>query len=396
MFVRSILLGGAAALSASAMLVVPEMEPKVDMIEDGFVNVHPMLLKDVHHAIVDLPCSECPFRETNDEGVVSWTEGKPSSLTLDFSIEDNRLLANGRQIFPPAPPIPILAVQQDEEGEDSTPMPVGYALEIMPMAAPSDEPGYELLDIRFTVLDLESHPVPVDTVAITVIQDPNGELFIARTEVENTTPASDRLSWKECHGKAKCLQELLVSRIRGLLTGAKARVIGMAKAGRKSCHGKHKKPQGETMAYPSPHEEGHDGMPFPIPPPFGKEGSGREKFGPGSHHAHAHGSARPHHHNPHHSAFARTFSRIVHFIVVPAVLGVLAGLTASAIGMLVGQAVVFLWQRYRGTPSAERKAAWEDGEACEKQGLMTISRSSEEALPEYTEPSQARGSLDKN
>lgn len=80
MFVRSVLLGGAAALGASAMLVVPEMEPKVDMIEDGFVNVHPMLLEDVHHAIVDLPCSECPLRETNDEGVVTWAEGKPSSL----------------------------------------------------------------------------------------------------------------------------------------------------------------------------------------------------------------------------------------------------------------------------------------------------------------------------
>ncbi|KXG50048.1 uncharacterized protein PGRI_060150 [Penicillium griseofulvum] len=389
MFVRSVLLGGAAAIGASAMLVVPEMEPKVDMIEDEFVNVHHLLMPDVHHAVVDLPCSECPLRETND-GVVSWTEGKPSSLNLDFSIEDNRLLANGRQIFPPAPPIPILAVQQNEEGEDSTLMPVGYALEIMPMAAPSDEPGYELLDIRFTVLDLEAHPVPVDTVAITVLQDPNGELFIARTKIENTTPAADRLSWKQCHGKAKCLQELLVSRIRGLLASAKARVMGMAKAGRKSCHGKFK---GKTMGH---HEEGHEGMPFSPQPSFGKEGSGSEMFGPGGHHAHAHGSTHPHQHHLYHGAFARAFSRIVHFIVVPAVLGVLAGLTASAIGMLVGQAVVFLWQRYRSTTSVEPKAAWEDGEACEKQGLVIIPRSSEEVLPEYTGPSQARGSLDKN
>ena len=260
-------------------------------------------------------------------------------------------------------------------------MPVGYALEIMPMAAPSDEPGYELLDIRFTVLDLETHPVPVDTVVITVLQDPNGELFIARTEIENTAPASDRLSWKECHGKAKCLQELLVSRIRGLLAGAKARVMGMTKTGRKGCHGKHK---GKAMGH---HKDGQDGMPFPPRPPFGEDGR---------HHAHAHGPARPHHHHPYHGAFARTFSRIVHFIVVPAILGVLAGLTASAIGMLVGQAVVFLWQRYRGTTSSEHKAAWEDGEACEKQGLMDVPRPSEEVLPEYTEPSQGRVSLDKN
>jgi hypothetical protein len=74
MFVRSILLG-AAAIGASAVLVVPEMES----VEDGFVNVHPMLLEDVHHAAVDLPCTECPFRETK-EGTVSWTDDKSSHL----------------------------------------------------------------------------------------------------------------------------------------------------------------------------------------------------------------------------------------------------------------------------------------------------------------------------
>lgn len=74
MFVRSVLLG-AAAIGASAVLVVPQMES----IEDGFVNVHPMLLEDVHHAAVDLPCTECPFRETK-EGTVSWTEDKSSHL----------------------------------------------------------------------------------------------------------------------------------------------------------------------------------------------------------------------------------------------------------------------------------------------------------------------------
>ena len=99
MFVRSVLLGGTAALSASAMLVVPEMEPKVDIIEDGFVNVHPMLLEDVHHAIVDLPCTECPLRETNGEGVVSWAEGKPSSLVrMTESIYSSELANN-----PPPP-----------------------------------------------------------------------------------------------------------------------------------------------------------------------------------------------------------------------------------------------------------------------------------------------------
>lgn len=328
---------------------------------------------------------------------------------LDFSIEDNRLLANGRQIFPPVPPSPIRAVQQLEDGEASEPMPVGYALEVMPLGSPDDTPGTDLLDVRFTILDLETHPVPVDTVAITLIQDPAGELYIAKTEIEKTAPPPERLSWKKCNGKAKCLQELLISRVRGLLAAAKDRVLGMAgKVGRKGCHGKHHGMMGMGGHHGPPkhhdeffpegmppfeefedfakehhhkghhhHEDGDFDHPPPPPPPHGHEG---------------------HHHPPHpHGAFAHTFSRVLRFIVVPAILGVLAGLAASAVGMLVGQAVIFLWQRYRGTKPLEHKAAWEQGDSCEKQGLMTeTSETSEDGLPEYNDPVSRRGSLDKN
>lgn len=80
MFVRSLLLGGTAALGASAMLVIPEMEPKIDSIEDGLMNIHPMLFEDIRNAVVDVPCTECPFREVEKDGSVSWTDNKPSTL----------------------------------------------------------------------------------------------------------------------------------------------------------------------------------------------------------------------------------------------------------------------------------------------------------------------------
>lgn len=80
MLVRNLLLGGAAALGASAMLVIPEMEPKMEAVEDGFVNINPMLIEDTHHSVVDLPCNDCPFRQFDKEGAYTWTEGKPSSL----------------------------------------------------------------------------------------------------------------------------------------------------------------------------------------------------------------------------------------------------------------------------------------------------------------------------
>ncbi|KAJ5619156.1 hypothetical protein N7510_003140 [Penicillium lagena] len=365
MFLPSVLLG-ATALGAgvSAVLITPDMEPQVEAVEDGFLNVHPMVAQETQHALVDLPCTECLFRQIADNGEPSWTDGHSSSLILDFSIEDNSLLANGRQIFPPVPPSPIMAAQERDDGEMGAPVTVGYALEVMPVASTSDKEPFDLLDVRFTILDLEMLPVPLDTVEIALIVGPDGNLYIARTEIEKTTTEPEQLSWRQCNGNPKCLQALLVSRVRGLLAAAKERVMGMASVssmtGPKDCaKGKHMK---------------------------------------GKHHGHSKGDkvGRPHRHHmhhPHHGAFSRTFSRVVHFIVVPAILGVLAGLTASAVGMLVGQVVVFVWQRFRGNQSQEHRAAWEQGEACEKQGLMT--EAAEDVLPEYTE-AEARGSMDKN
>lgn len=87
MFVRSILLGGAAALGASAMLVVPEAEPQgnqVETIEDDFVNIFEPMYPDVSYLVM-MECKECPIREVDNEGVVSWSDGKPSTLVREKS-----------------------------------------------------------------------------------------------------------------------------------------------------------------------------------------------------------------------------------------------------------------------------------------------------------------------
>ena len=94
---------------------------------------------------------------------------------------------------------------------------------------------------------------------------------------------------------------------------------------------------------------------------------------------------RPHHHHHmnhmHHGQWERTVHRVVRFIVVPAVLGVLAGLAASALGMLVGQIVVFMWQRFRRSSSP--KDSLEQGTMAEKQGLMT--EASDDLPPAYSD-----------
>ncbi|KAJ5737571.1 uncharacterized protein N7483_002696 [Penicillium malachiteum] len=230
MFVRSVLLGGTAALGASAMLVVPEADTpvdKVETIEDGIFSY-----------LVMMECNECPIREVNEEGVVSWTDGKPSTLFVDFHVEDNRLMANDHQIFPPVPAIPITVTQYvDGSNEESGPMTAGYALEIAANrhAHSHDISDADVLDLRFTILDLENHPVPVDTIDLTLVLASNGDLHLADGEIKETAPPAEEMSWKNCHGSAKCLQRLVFDRVHGLLSAAKDRVFGMG--GKKGCKG---------------------------------------------------------------------------------------------------------------------------------------------------------------
>lgn len=283
---------------------------------------------------------------------------------MNFSIDNGLLLANGRQVFPPPPPTTINAVQRREsDGEESDPIPLGYALEVMPLPTPPEE-DVELLEIRFTVLDLDTHPVPLDTVAISLIHDPEGNIYMAKTEVEDTAP--NRVSWKQCRGKPSCLRKLLFKRMRDLFAAAKTRMLGMKSrlAGPKGCHGR---PPFPRPLHHGPHHHHGDGA------PFWAEGAPA--------HAGNHLPPPPPHMH-HHGGLHRTISRIVRFIVVPAVLGVLAGLAASALGMLFGQVVIFFWLRYRRSGNKHTTANLEQGTASEKQGLMAEST---DDLPAYVD-----------
>lgn len=364
MFLRSFLLGATAlALPSSAVLVLPETQGIAP--EDGISALSPLEAQSTQQQLIQLSCTECPFREVDGDGQVSWSDGFKTSLSLNFSVDDGLLLANGHQVFPPPPPTTINAVQRREsDGEESDPIPLGYALEIMPLPTPPEE-EVELLEIRFTILDLDSHPVPLDTVAISLIHDRDGSIYMAKTDVEETAP--NRVSWKQCRGKPSCLRKLLFDRMRDLFAAAKTRMLGMKSrlAGPKGCHGR--------PPFPRPMHHG----------PHHHHGDGAWAEG-GPLHAgnHLRPSPPPHMHHFHHGGLNRTISRIFRFIVVPAVLGVLAGLLASALGMLFGQVVIFFWLRYRRSGNKQATANLEQGTASEKQGLM---EESDDIPPAYVD-----------
>ncbi|KAL1987214.1 hypothetical protein VTN96DRAFT_4546 [Rasamsonia emersonii] len=357
MILRSVLAASALSLGASAFLVVPEIQPHAVDNAPAPQDLHRFEAHDARTQQVALACDECPFPEVHPDGQISWTDGVKSSLLLNISAKDNALFVNDDQVFPlPPPPLNVNAVQRREsDGQETAPISLGFALEAMPLMPPQDD--MELLSVRFTVLDLAGHPVPVDTLAIAVIKTATGELFIARTEIEAT--AADRLSWSQCRGEPRCLRRLLFARIQALMAAAKARMMSVGAKlpfRGKGCHGKPHlthRPHGE-------HPADFDHRP--------------------------HHFGRPHRHPHHRHGWHRTFSRVVRFIVVPAVLGVLAGLAASAIGMLVGQVIVFLWLRYRRCTNDSRSAATvEQGSTMEKAALMSEEEPPAEELPPYSD-----------
>lgn len=68
-------------------------------------------------------------------------------------------------------------------------------------------------------------------------------------------------------------------------------------------------------------------------------------------------------------------TRIFRHVILPILIGVAAGMAASAVGMLVGQIIVLIWMRYR----RNGKGSYEKVEQVEE------ARVSEDGLPKYEE-----------
>lgn len=73
-----------------------------------------------------------------------------------------------------------------------------------------------------------------------------------------------------------------------------------------------------------------------------------------------------HHHRGWFSTLIAGTKRVFSFVLFPILIGIAFGVTASAVGMLVGQVVVFLWMKYRRT---DGEATYERLETDDKEKL---------------------------
>lgn len=240
-----------------------------------------------------------------------------------------------------------------EDGQQTEPVLLDFAWERLSPVTSADEPEKSILPIRFTILGLHGIPVKVDTVAIDLLQTPE-HTSIARII---TIPFEDTPGAQTCDTTSKwslCrVRAIIVARLQALMDAAKARASAATK-GWGSENVSKGQPEGKGCGGRGRGPKMFGGRPpFHGPPGSHMPAGPHGPHGPHPHHG-PHGPHGPHHHGRYHGP--RRFHRLGHmvhqtlrFFVIPALLGVIGGLMASAIGMLVGQCISYLWIRcHRG------------------------------------------------
>ncbi|KAI9726942.1 MAG: hypothetical protein M1828_000290 [Chrysothrix sp. TS-e1954] len=345
-----------------------------------------------------------------------------SPQVLDFSLDDDHkaLLLNGGHVYPglPSPFTPATQTSSDttfeelqEHASDVTAeeryLSFGSTLNSMVAADGTDS---ELVDISFQITALGDEAVNVDSLSIRLLKAEDGTLGIGdivqvTPEESPSTPSMDDgealfeikpidkivpieakpTSCAEGMPTVMCrIRDMMVARLEALRQKAhnSAQAFDKQVKHGRPCPGMLRKPHlsgGVDKFADQLADKPTDGMP------------------PRPHHGH-HGHHR--HHHMHHAVhrFMMGLRRIMFGFVIPVMIGVAAGMTASLVGMVFGTAIAWLWIRFvrkgkKGNASGRvrlEEAAIvkedHDGVAEEKTGLMSdVEQSDEEAPPQYVE-----------
>jgi hypothetical protein len=228
-------------------------------------------------------------------------------LVIDADSQNGLLINNVATLasaFAPPRQVSLVAKQRRKDTGATTPnFPIDFVLERLEAINAPEDPSKIVVPIKLTIVGFGGHPVKVDTIAIDILQLP-GTMQVIRVE---KIPFSQTPGAQSCEGQSAWSY----CRVKAIVI---ARILETVKMMREKAH--------EAKSWAKQ---------------CGHRASGRLHQG---HHDH-------HGHNDRHRAhrWARMLHSTLRFFVIPALLGVIGGLIASAIGMLVGQFIVFLWMR---------------------------------------------------
>lgn len=402
MLLPTLLSAGALALTANAFLVPFEIAEEVHHLEalggdfPDFPNEVAQSLKGFkvtrpEFQTVRLDCSTCPFALNSDrKGRHEWATNVNNELELKFSNENGKLCMNGKPFYPISNLLlpPILSAKQIQKESDTSAkkwegyhedLTLSYSLEIENKKQFNTDKA-NLLSIVFTIMGLDGEMVNVDDIEILIIETENDvslalfptskiQINCVQTLIHSitTVPASPN------RPDAKCTTIFcrVVTKLRTTANAAKSASHAAAKKIKTCCL--------RCMQYFRKTGGQHHHHALPLPTHIRvKPGQTKPHFHHNDqvqtgHHTHDFDFAQASHHvhMRHHRGWFHSLvvgiKRVFSFILFPILVGIAFGVTASAVGMLIGQLVVLLWLRYRRSSTSE--VGYERLGSDEKDGL---------------------------
>ncbi|KAM0333537.1 hypothetical protein ACHAQA_002202 [Verticillium albo-atrum] len=348
---------GLAATATHAFVVVPEISGADKDIVNA-LPVHDSLPFQITDSSVEtrklkLDCPGCPIKL----GFDTKTDIK-NHLDLVFTIDASgpvdRLLVNDFALYPKtsswyaslrAPQVPDFLKETTKhhiKGTPRTPQ-LGYSLSSQPLAKDAADQQLELIQLDFQIIEVGNYFVDgIPNVNVKLVKTPAGKLMIGSIDTIETRPA-DQTPEEEC----RTFSCKFFKGLKNMRPGC-GRKQGMGHAG---------------------HHGGH---------------------------------AHQHMRSKHHHTWRQLVKMITWGIILPILVGLVAGVTVSVIGMAVGTAIVCLWRLVvrRESPWIHRQCRRRGGHACSKASRHETAFAEEKAgllesqndvadLPPYEEAPQA-------
>ncbi|KAL8851180.1 MAG: hypothetical protein Q9221_003900 [Calogaya cf. arnoldii] len=358
------LLSAGFALTANAFLLPPEAARTFDAAKKNFA---PNSIDPLSRSI-SIDCSDCPFAlESQRNGFHEWTNSVKSNLQLRFTSEGNKLKLNGVPFYPitqPFTPAPLTAKQtkkgEGEKAEGYTgDLRLSYSLEVGNEKKHFPVPGQEaiLSEMTLSIMGLDNEVIHVDDIKIKALSLPESantkhELIIVSVDTQPTDKSEAQCGTIICRVMHKFKGAVRKAHAHAKTAAHKVKcfcVKCIHNLGFASQHHKHR------PAHHNPVMPGYTGKSIHLP----------------THHVMRPGNAHHQTHMPNPrpwvQSFVRASKQFFSYVLLPITIGIVFGIAASAIGMLVGQLIVAVWLRLRRNNS--RSVSYEPVETEGKEGL---------------------------
>jgi len=330
-------LGVVAAFAVADAFLLP---PEISAADTDIIKTLPF--EDavaIDGRVMEINCPGCPVL-TDIEDKMHSTQ-VDSVLKLDFRLihdGEDRLYLNNIQIYPMNPSAetffePLTAPQMiktdDNTWEYSSSPQLGYAISVAHPVSKSIKDQLDLVSIHVEIIEVADKYLPaMPVVEIKLLETPSHKLMIGDAiikEPQSQPPAKPTDDEQECTTilcKWRAIVADRLSKLKGC--GSKAR---------------------PAVVVPAHKTHGHHGRPHSHRP---------------------NGPHRPYRHHYKHQGIAR-IARILKSILIPLLIGVMVGITASLLGMAVGHIAIFIWrmlfrrgQRQKCTKAQQEEDAVED------------------------------------